>query len=257
MKHDFNHIFAGVTPFTLIDYPGELAAVFFVRGCPLRCRYCHNPSLLADYDLKGNNELADAEVVDFLNEKAGKLTGIVLSGGDPLDRIIYRRPDILDFVKMAHDLGYKVKLDTNGVSFNRGVLAFDTQLDKFAKDIIHSFDAFGLDIKAPEDKYDLFGASWDDVQGVHYFIDAVLAHGAPLELRTTVHRSLLTFEDLVRIETEFIERHALDHKIWVLQQFHKGELRDNTINNEPTYTDEELKRFAAELGCRVRGIKED
>ena len=70
----------GITPFTTIDYPGELAAVLFCQGCPWRCRYCHNGHLLEADD----TTLIDwSAVTGFLERRRGLLDAVVFSGGEP------------------------------------------------------------------------------------------------------------------------------------------------------------------------------
>lgn len=244
-----NNLIAGITPFTTIDYPGELAAVLFVRGCPLRCRYCHNPSLLSTE----GDFMPDNLVFEFLEQHKGKLSGIVLSGGDPLLAARRQLPGINELIAHAHAMEYKVKLDTNGVCYTE---YFREEPYNRGKQLIASLDYIGLDIKAPADKYGLFQGSPQCFKNVQAFIDDVLESGVPVEVRTTVHKSLLDERDLVRIKEEIIEPNGLGDRWW-LQQFHEGELHDNAINKELTYSDIELTRIATELGCRVRGVKEE
>ena len=91
---------------TLLDYPGHIAATIFTPGCDLRCPFCHNSELVLD-----NSELEyyPEEVLAFLATRKGKLGGIAITGGEPL-----MQADIDEFIIKVRDLGFKVKLDTNG-----------------------------------------------------------------------------------------------------------------------------------------------
>ena len=231
-------IIAGITPFTTIDYPGELAAVLFTRGCPLRCRYCHNPSLV---DAKGyENNLTDEEVFTFLEEHRNKLSGIVLSGGEPLLTARLYPADFGKLVENIKQLGYNLKLDTNAVYWNA----------EMTPRLFNMFDMFAVDLKRPDEH------SPQD-EGIHAALRDIVKSGKPYEVRTTVHKSLLSEMDLIAIRKDFLDCHNIPYDKWYLQQFHKGELLDNTINDETTYTDEELAQTVMLLGCKVRGIKED
>ena len=99
----------GLNPLSMIDFPGTPSAVVFTNGCNLSCPFCHNP-LLA----KGiSPQIPEQEVKEFLKSRVGKLQGVVISGGEPT-----LQPDLLDFCKFCKDLGYKVKVDTNGENMN-------------------------------------------------------------------------------------------------------------------------------------------
>ena len=92
---------------TLIDYPGVIACTIFTQGCNFRCGYCHNPELV-DPDIF-KNAIDTDEVFDFLENKKGKLQGVCITGGEPT---IHR--DLPKFIKQIREMGFKVKLDTNG-----------------------------------------------------------------------------------------------------------------------------------------------
>ncbi len=101
--------FAAWQKVSLIDFPGRIAALLFTQGCNLRCPYCHNPDLVA---AGGAAQIdAEEEVVPFLKRRAGKLNGVVISGGEPT-----LHAGLPEFCAELHGLGYAVKLDTNGTS---------------------------------------------------------------------------------------------------------------------------------------------
>ena len=91
----------------LIMDPGKLAATVFTGGCDLRCPFCHNALLVTR--LAETPEIPVQEVLDFLASRKGLLDGVVLTGGEPL-----LQPDAAEFLQAVRELGFAVKLDTNG-----------------------------------------------------------------------------------------------------------------------------------------------
>jgi pyruvate formate lyase activating enzyme len=100
-------IIGGLQKFSTIDFPEKLAAVIFTRGCNFRCPFCHNFELISEKNSSG--DLDQKGVLDFLRRRIGKLDGVVLSGGEPT-----LHSDLADFILDIKNLGFEVKLDTNG-----------------------------------------------------------------------------------------------------------------------------------------------
>lgn len=98
----------GWTKNSFIDYPGTVCTVLFFSGCNLRCPYCHNPQVVLNDGLEAVDH---EEVLRFLRKRRGQIEGVVLSGGEPT---LHRT--IVDLVPLYRELGYRVKLDTNGLS---------------------------------------------------------------------------------------------------------------------------------------------
>ena len=97
----------GLQKLAMVDYPGKLAATVFTGGCDLRCPFCHNALLVTR--LAETPEIPEREVLDFLSSRKGLLDGVVLTGGEPL-----LQPDAAEFLQAVRELGFAVKLDTNG-----------------------------------------------------------------------------------------------------------------------------------------------
>lgn len=99
----------GLTKTTLLDYPGHVAAALFTGGCNFCCPYCHNRDIV----LKSESlvPLAEEEVLAFLNKRRNVLTGVCITGGEPT-----LHADLPELITRIRELGYRVKLDTNGTN---------------------------------------------------------------------------------------------------------------------------------------------
>ena len=100
-------LIVGQNKTTLLDYPGRVAATIFTGGCNFRCPFCHNGDLV----LKPSSldTFSEEEVLSFLIKRKNVLKGVCITGGEPA-----LQEDLPDFIKRIKDIGYAVKLDTNG-----------------------------------------------------------------------------------------------------------------------------------------------
>ncbi len=164
----------GVTPFTSIDFPGALAAVVFVQGCPWRCRYCHNPHLQARGGPAGSDWPTFAA---WLCRRAGLIDAVVFSGGEPtLD------PALPAAAAAVRALGFRVGLHTAGIYPQR--LAA----------LLPVLDWVGLDVKAAlanDRAYDDLTGRPGSVRGPRAALDLLLTGAVDFECRTTAHPALL------------------------------------------------------------------
>jgi pyruvate formate lyase activating enzyme len=173
----------GLNTFSLSDFPGKVAAVVFTQGCNFRCPYCHNGSL--------NPQHAPSELLipqehffEFLEYRSNRLDAVVVSGGEPT---IHR--DLPAFMRRIKDMGFAVKLDTNGSK------------PEILKEILENnlVDYIAMDIKAPLDKYKkLIGTRLSpmDKDKIKESIELISESGVDHEFRTTVVEALLTPEDM-------------------------------------------------------------
>ena len=169
----------GLVSFTTIDYPGALAAVLFLVGCPLRCAYCSNPHLLTPHD----GEYDPERVFEWLQSRTGKLEAVVFSGGEAL-----MQGDVaIDYMRRVKSLGFKIGLHTNG---------FYPETLKRASDVV---DWIGLDFKATREKY-------PDLTGQHIAYDNMIKSldvwrdtGKSFEVRITCDPLFIDKHDLIEI----------------------------------------------------------
>lgn len=161
----------GLTPFTTIDFPGQLSAVLFTQGCPWRCDYCHNKPLL---DRNGDSQYRWQSIVDFLQRRTGLIDAVVISGGEPtLQR------GLPDAIRQIREMGFKVGLHTAGIYPRR------------LAEVLPMLDWVGLDIKSAY-------ADYDDITGVPGSGDRawssagmVVESGIDYEVRTTLYPVLM------------------------------------------------------------------
>lgn len=228
----------GLQKFSLIDYPGRLTCVVFSGNCNFRCPFCHNPCLI--FDPESQPRILERELLDFLEKRRGKLDGVVFSGGEPMMQL-----DLCDFADSVKQLGFNVKVDTNG--------SFPQMIEKMH--CAGVLDALGIDCKGPFADYARH--SGNDMEGIAEAVQESIVYAArhhiELDIRTTVHRSLLSVCDLRRMNEEL---RLLGITAWTLQQFHYAEVIDSDLGLVSTYSDSELLSIAHEIGphVSVRGI---
>ena len=99
---------AGLQKLTLLDYPGKTACTVFTWGCNLRCPFCHNAGLVTEAP---EEMLTADELFAFLQKRKGLLDGVCITGGEPT-----LQPDLPDLIRDISDMGFAVKLDTNGTN---------------------------------------------------------------------------------------------------------------------------------------------
>lgn len=173
----------GLQGLTLLDYPGEAACTVFTAGCNFRCPFCHNASLVIDRGDWGR--LSEEEVFSFLKRRRRVLDGVCITGGEPL-----LWEDLEPFIRGIKELGYKVKLDTNGSRPKRlKRLLREGLLDYVAMDVKNSKENYGKTI----------GIMDYDLTQVCESVECLTSGDAPYEFRTTVVRELHRLSDFVSI----------------------------------------------------------
>ena len=173
-----------ITKFTFQDYPNNTACIIWFAGCNLNCKYCHNSDLVIN---KNNNFLTEEYVLKFLESRVGLLDGVVLSGGE-----CTLSNDFINFVKKIKNLGFKIKVDTNGINYN-------TVFNLIEENIINYI---ALDFKSMEDKFELITEKSffnEFKKTLLYLIDKNNKNIIDLEIRTTVHTDLLNENDINNI----------------------------------------------------------
>lgn len=188
--------FCGLQKLTLLDYPGRMACTLFTGGCNLRCPFCHNSGLVTAPEVLFPEE----EVLEYLASRTSLLDGVCVSGGEPL-----LHPALGDFLAKVKNLGFSVKLDTNG--------CFPARL----KELVSAglVDYIAMDVKNRPEKYGkTVGLPSFDTAPIRESISYIMEGNVPYEFRTTVVRQLHTEEDIAAL-AQWIE----GAKKYVLQSF--------------------------------------
>lgn len=175
--------FNGFQKLTLLDYPGKVACTLFTPGCNFRCPFCHNASLVTH--IENTQTYSEEEILDFLEKRQGLLEGVCITGGEPL-----LQQDIGEFIGKVKNLGYSVKLDTNG--------SFPEKLIELADSGL--IDYVAMDIKNSKEKYALTAdVNNFELGKIEKSVEFLLNGKTEYEFRTTVVKELHTIEDIESI----------------------------------------------------------
>jgi len=244
----------GLEKFSLIDYPEHLSAIVFTQGCNYRCQYCYNPMLVwpkieedsksiyatppIGGDQKDHPTKEEDDLFDFLKSRVGKLDAVVITGGEPT-----LHSDLPEFIKKIKDLGFKIKLDSNGTR--------PEMLSKILEEGL--VDYLAMDIKASHDKYDLVTGIDPEMDKIKESIKILIESGLPYEFRTTLVPELHDKNDI----------HSMGEMIkgaekWFLQPFKSDtDLVNKDFEGYPALTEvemEDMKKIALKYvkSCFIR-----
>ncbi len=176
-------ILAGMQNLTLLDFPGRTACTLFTYGCNFRCPFCHNASLVTE---NAPAVPLDAETVyAYLQKRRGLLDGVCITGGEPL-----LQHDLAEFIRPIREMGYAVKLDTNGSMPQRLIAMCESGL----------IDMVAMDIKnAPALYAATAGTEQVSVEAVNESVRYLMGGSIPYEFRTTVVQEYHTEESFAVI----------------------------------------------------------
>ena len=168
---------SALQPVTASDFPGRVAAIVFTQGCNFHCPFCHNGSLLPmDADSLINEDI----VFGFLQKRRKLLDGLVISGGEPC-----LQNDLAGFCRKVKDMGFAVKLDTNGSCPE----VIEELLDENLVDFI------AMDIKAPLSRLPELTGTVSHGPQIHRSISLIAESNVDHLFRTTDVKPLLSSED--------------------------------------------------------------
>ena len=230
-------VFNGLQKLTLLDFPGKVACTLFTAGCDFRCPFCHNASLVYRDDKL--DAFTEDEIFSFLRKRQGILEGVAITGGEPM-----LNSGLPEFMEKVKELGYAVKLDTNGSYPDRLAKVIENGLvDKIAMDIKNSKEKYGLTVGIPD----------YDIRPIEESVDILLGCGIDYEFRTTVTADFHEESDF-----EKIGAWIKGAKAYFLQNFvNSGELIDESIQGVSA---EIMNGFLAVVqkyipGAQLRGVE--
>ena len=173
-------IIKGLAKLTLLDYPGKVACTIFTGGCNFRCPFCHNASLATRAGEV--DTIPEEEIFSLLRKRKGILDGVCITGGEPL----LFGDELFEFISKIKELGFAVKLDTNGSFPDRlKTLLSAGLLDKVAMDIKNSPAKYGATA----------GVENFDIAPIVRSVELIKNSGVDYEFRTTVVAELHRAED--------------------------------------------------------------
>jgi len=214
-----------------VDFPGLVAATVFTQGCNFRCGYCHNPELvlLPSFQSPVPPEL----IFDYLNGRKGKLEGVVLTGGEPT-----LQKGLADFIRRVKEMGFSVKLDTNGSHPEVLASLFELNL----------LDYVAMDIKTSLRKYDQIASMVCDVTKIQGSIYLIKNSGIPYQFRTTLIKEFCSNEDLDEIKDLIGEvKHYVLQPVVISQK-----MIDSHLDHQNQYTSVEVESLKFKYD--VRGL---
>ena len=166
----------GLQKLTLLDFPEKIAATVFAGGCNFRCPFCHNASLVLGERVQASEPIDTEQFFSFLKKRRGVLEGVCVSGGEPT-----LAPDLIPFLNNIKELGFLVKLDTNG--YRPDVLR-----RAISEGVV---DYVAMDIKSSREGYArAVGLDALDISKIEESADILMSGGVNFEFRTTLVREL-------------------------------------------------------------------
>ena len=214
-------VLSGLQKLTLLDFPGRIAATVFTRGCNMRCPFCHNASLVVG----GADVIPEEEFFAFLESRLGRLGGVCVSGGEPT-----LQADLPEFIRRIRDMGFEVKLDTNGTDPEMLASLIDGGL----------LDYVAMDIKSSAERYGRVCGADIDMGKIKKSIDILMSEKIDYEFRTTVAKPLFSKGDFVEIG-----KMIKGAKRYYLQGFlDSGDIVGEGIS---AYSEDEMRAFLGEI----------
>lgn len=207
----------GLEKFSGVDFDGKLACTVFTVGCNFRCPFCHNSPLV----IQNDSHIEEKEFFDFLIERKDRLNGVCISGGEPT-----LQKDLVNFVAKIKEIGYFVKLDTNGTNPQILQELIDKNLlDYVAMDIKNCFNAYS----------DIIGLKNYDLSLVKQSVQILMQNKVDYEFRTTLVREYHCLENIIELGEDIKGAKKL-----FLQKFKPAETCLEKNLTEVSKTDAEL-----------------
>jgi len=244
-------IIGGLQKISLIDFPGKLACVVFLAGCNFRCPWCYSSELVLPLKIAKQPRISEKEFFDFLRERQGLLEGVVVCGGEPT---IHK--ELPQFIQKIKNLGYSVKLDTNGSN------------PEMLKNLINInlVDYIAMDIKAPlAPKFEIRNSKFEiplyerimgeriKVEDIEKSVEFLKKGLVDFEFRTTCVPGVHKKEDFLEI-AKWIGGPNVKY---YLQNFRPEKTIDPEFEKIKPFPDEFLKQIAKEISphfkvCQLR-----
>ncbi len=198
-------VIGGFVPFSTVDWPGKLAAIIFISGCPWRCHYCHNPHLQS----RQPQESWEA-ILARLSQRKGLLDGVVLSGGEPLIEQACK-----SLVLALRALDFEVAIHTAGI--------YPTRLSA----LLPELSWVALDVKTTESAYDRLTGKQSSYALTDQSLNILLDWGGPFECRTTWSPDWLSERELIDLAQSLSARGVREY---ALQRFRNIKSQESPVS---------------------------
>ena len=234
-------IIAGLQKVTLIDYPGKLACIVFLAGCNFRCPWCYSAELVLPLKIAKQPRIEENDFFDFLRKRQGSLDGVVICGGEPTIN-----KELPRFIEKIKNLGYFVKLDTNGSN------------PKVVKDLVDMklIDYVAMDIKTSLENpaYQNLMIENVTIDHIKETVDFLKKGNVDWEFRTTVVNTIHKKEEFLEI-AKWIGGPNVKY---YLQNFRAEKTIDPNFENIEPFKNEFLEGIIKEISpyfkdCQLRG----
>ena len=226
----------GLQKLTLLDYPEKVACTVFFAGCNFRCPFCHNASLVVT--IPKVPQMNEEEFFGFLKKRQGILDGVCITGGEPL-----LQTELEPFIRKIKELGFAVKLDTNG--------SLPEKLKYLVKQGL--VDYVAMDIKnAPERYGETCGISDMKLEKIHESVEYLKKGHVPYEFRTTIVKDFHS-----ALEMEQIGKWLSGAKQYFLQGFvDSGDLIEQGLQGLEVQKMQEFQGIAQKYieNVQLRGV---
>ncbi len=220
---------------TLLDYPEHVSAIIWTVGCNFSCPFCYNKELVKEK----SDLFSEEEILSFLEKRKGFLEALTISGGEP-----FLQADLKEFCRKVKDLGYKIKIDTNGT--------FPEKLKEMIDEKL--VDYVAMDVKASKEKYADLAGTKVDTDKIQKSIDIIKKSGVGYEFKTTFVPVMLDKTDISKIG-----KWLNGSEKYFLQQF-KNDIPtlSSDLSKLESYTEEELLNTLKTVKpffkhCKIRG----
>lgn len=216
-------LIGGIHTLTLLDFPGKVACLVFTAGCNMRCGYCHNAEFVLPEEIKKlqNDFIPPEKIYSFLETRKGLLDGVAITGGEPTIHA-----DLPDFIRKIKEMGFLVKLDTNGTNPEMLEALFAEKL----------LDYVAMDVKASQGKYDTMTGVNNNLEKIKKSRDLIMNSGVDYEFRTTVVKGCHD-----EAEIDQIAQFCKGTPQYTLQNFRSVKVLDPAFKTKHGFSDEELE----------------
>ena len=192
----FIMLICGLEKFSMVDFGDKISCTVFTGGCNLRCPFCHNGALVVG-DV-ASQRIDEREALDYLKKRKGLVDAVCVTGGEAT-----LQKDLDKFLATVKDMGYIVKLDSNGLRPDVLSSLLDREL----------VDYMAMDIKNSPAKYALTCGLDVDMTAINESVDLIKSRAKDYEFRTTVIKEFHSDEDMAEIADWLTgsKRYVLQH----------------------------------------------